>query len=167
MLFHSAKEQSTSDFHSYFNIFCIPSWQNGPFSERWSNVLKPPLNQLVRFKGAFNSDHCAVWVMLPANWNPFLYCERMRARYHGYFVSIRIEDLQLIDNDLKKYKTWINAGIHTNKHTLYDIEPQSELPLLDMLQIGTGSTIYRMIYVSSMNHSKTVWFLNLCRRGTL
>ena len=76
----------------------------------------------------------------------------MRARYHEYFVSIRIEDLQLIDNDLKKYKTWINAGIHTNKHTLYDIELKSKLPLF-------GYIIYHMIYVSSMNHSKTVLFV--------
>ena len=60
------------------------------------------------------------------NWKAFLYCERMRVMY---FVSIRIEEEQLIDNDLKKYKTWINAGIHTNKHTLYDIQLQSELPL--------------------------------------
>ena len=68
-----------------------------------------------------------VTLMLRTNWKPFLYCERMRV---SCFVSIEIEDCQLIDNDLKKYETWMNAGIHANKQLLYDIELQSYLPLL-------------------------------------
>ena len=72
------------------------------------------------------------------------------------FVSIEIEDYQLIDKNLKKYKTWINAGIHANKQPFYDMEIQSYLPLFDLLMID-------ILDILSC-YTCPVRFINLCGR---
>ena len=94
-------------------------------------------------------------LMLRTNWKLFLYCERMRVRC---FVSTEIEGYQLIDKNLKKYETWINAGIHTNKQPFYDIELQSNLPLFNLHKIDILDIL--------SSYTCPVRFMNLCGRCT-
>ena len=95
-------------------------------------------------------------LMLRTNWELFLYCERMRVRC---FVSTEIEGYQLIDKNLKKYETWINAGIHTNKQPFYVIELQSNLPLFNLHKIDILDIL--------SSYTCPVRFINLSGRCTL
>lgn len=75
------------------------------------------------------------------------------------FVSTEIEGYQLIDKNLKKYETWINAGIHTNKQPFYDIELQSNLPLFNLHKIDILDIL--------SSYTCPVRFINLSGRCTL
>ena len=74
------------------------------------------------------------------------------------FVSTEIEGYQLIDKNLKKYETWINAGIYTNKQPFYDIELQSNLPLFNLHKIDILDIL--------SSYTCPVRFMNLCGRCT-
>ena len=95
-------------------------------------------------------------ITLRTDWKLFLYCEQMRVRC---FVSTEIEGYQLIDKNLKKYETWINAGIHTNKQPFYDIELQSNLPLFNLHKIDILDIL--------SSYTCPVRFINLSGRCTL
>ena len=75
------------------------------------------------------------------------------------FVSTEIEGYQLIDKNLKKYETWINAGIHTNKQPFYDIKFQSNLPLFNLHKIDILDIL--------SSYTCPVRFINLSGRCTL